>query len=122
MAHNHTNTIENEKEETTVEVAPHVYSKPFYELELWSRPSKDSELKCEGKIYSETFKRALELIDELYEHYYETDVDLEVVYVRQKAYCVLRYENEWLKEWKYVHGILKEYNVNKYYESSLKNS
>lgn len=72
--------MENEKEETIVEVAPHVYSKPFYELELWSRPSKDSELRCEGKIYSETFRRALELI------------------------------NEWLKEWKYVHGVLKEHS------------
>lgn len=96
-------------EEARVEVAPHVFSKPFYELELWSRPSKDGELKCEGRIYSETYKRAMDLIDELYDHFSDIDVNLEVVYVRQKAYCILRKDNECLKEWKFVHGILKDF-------------
>jgi len=95
-------------EEKMVEVSPHVFAKPYYELELWSRSSKQADLLCEGKIICDTYARAVQLMDEQHESLYESCKDLEVVYIRQKAYDVVFAENDCLKQWKFVHGILVE--------------
>jgi len=93
-----------------IRVAPGVMAKPFYEIEVWSKSPGCQELKCDGKVYTDTFQKALHEIYKVYDYYYYTanECTIEVIYVRQRAFDVLKHANECFCQWKYDHGILVE--------------
>lgn len=106
-----------------------LYSSTIYEMELWTlandKEYTDEEYKeqLEDSGFMEcglcresvglfpTKERALEHLEMMYDDPFAEDRELYCAFIREKAMCCMMQPGYYLKEWTYVHGLLRDESV-----------
>lgn len=103
-----------------------LYSTTIFEMEIWSIAKKhqytneeylkqiedtgcmNCGLRRERVGLFPTKERALEDLDMMYEDSFGVDKDLYCAFIREKAMCCMMHPSDYLKEWTYVYGLLRD--------------
>lgn len=113
----------------SVQIYPGCYSSTLFEMELWSLSNNleytdeeyleqlmddgcmDCGLHKEHVGLFKTKERALDDLGMMYEDPWDSDKELYCAFVRERAMCCMMHQGDYLKEWTYIWGELKDESI-----------
>lgn len=112
--------MKHRESEQSIQVYPHCYSKPYYELEVWVKTEelkKEDAMQCLQQYGYLPCNISLDCIgtyptkeqaEDDMETLYDTMRDYPCCFIREKPLCVMMSPGTYIKEWAYEHNLLKD--------------